>query len=176
MQPCSQMIMQTSAEKDLHVRLMKALYTAAGKCCYCPEVNTCSPCRLGQRPLVLLKGLINLCSQLTHQSRPCLRQQARRIITPMDCGYACVGSFQSWNVGHGSPTDIDKALPNQTVPVFVKMRALWLCELAAAKGSPGTAGCFWLMAFTLCTASANMHTCSAAGGHLHLQCMFKRRA
>ncbi len=76
----------------------------------------------------------------------------------------------------GSPTDIDKALPNQTVPVFVKMRALWLCELAAAEGSPGTAGCFWLMAFTLRTASANMHTCSAAGGHLHLQCMFKRRA
>ena len=67
MWPCSQMIMQASAESGLRASLVTAFYSAAGKCYCCPEAN---PCRPADEALILLKGLIKLCSHLTYQSQP----------------------------------------------------------------------------------------------------------
>ena len=126
------------------------------------------PRRPGQRPLILLKGLIRLCSYLTHQWQLC-RQQARCTITPRTAATPLLATPIS-----GSPADIDKALPNQTVPISDKMRAVCtvLCDLAGTKGSPRNSWVSLADTTTSCAVSANMHTCSAAGSQLHLQCVY----
>ena len=59
--------MQGSAERDSSVPLVQPCYTAAGKCYCCPDANPCSP---ADGALMLLKGLIKLCSHPTQQSQP----------------------------------------------------------------------------------------------------------
>ena len=69
-----------------------------------------------------------------------------------------------------SPADIGTPLLNQTA-TFDKMRALCCVKWQGQKAAPGTAGCFWLVESSVHCLRI-MHTCSAAGVQLQLQCKY----